>query len=136
MTHERIEQPVPAGASHHLLAVIDDAAGVRDVVHDLSNAGVPAALIARVSDNNGVRQLDATTGYTGRLTRIVRGRPTLSLEGNQLDCYAMEVEQGHHVLDVAVYGRRVRDRIVAILREHGAHFINAYGVWTIEQVAA
>ena len=40
------------------------------------------------------------------------------------------------VVDVAVHGRQKRDRVVQILRSHGAHFINAYGQWTIESVAA
>ena len=44
--------------------------------------------------------------------------------------------RGHLVVDVAVHGRQKRDRVVQILRRHGAHFINAYGQWTIESVAA
>jgi hypothetical protein len=40
------------------------------------------------------------------------------------------------VLDVSVHGRRNREAVVQILRTHAAHFINAYGPWTIEAVAA
>ena len=123
--------------NNRVLAVIDDVTGVRDVVQELARAGVASTAIATVSGGDEqVPRLVADAEYTGRLTCLVRGRPAFSLEGNQLERYAAEVEHGHHVVDVPVQSRRRRDRVVAILREHGAHFINAYGLWTIEQVAA
>jgi hypothetical protein len=39
-------------------------------------------------------------------------------------------------VDVHVHGRRNQDAVAHILRAHGAHFINAYGQWTIEGIAA
>lgn len=38
--------------------------------------------------------------------------------------------------DVTVHGRQKRETVVEVLRSYGAHFINAYGPWTIETVAA
>jgi len=123
--------------NNRVLAVIDDVTGLENAVQELASVGVPARAIAMVSaSHEGIGRLSADAEYTGRLTRIVRGRPAFSLEGNQLDRYADEVEHGHNVVDVPVPSRRRRDRIVAVLREHGAHFVNAYGLWTIEQVAA
>jgi hypothetical protein len=39
-------------------------------------------------------------------------------------------------VDVHIHGRRNQDAVARILRAHGAHFINAYGQWTIEGIAA
>jgi hypothetical protein len=119
-----------------ILAVIDDAADVQSAVQKLGDAGVPQETIARLGSGDGMRRLDANAAYRGRLTRIVEARRGIPLEGEQLERYATEVEHGHHVVDVPVPRKRGRDRIVAILRAHGAHFINAYGLWAIEQVAA
>lgn len=119
-----------------ILAVIDSAADVQNAVDELNGAGVPQAAIATLAGGNGTWRLDADTGYHGRLTRIVDGRPEIPLEGEQLARYATEVQHGHNVVDVPVPRASGRNRVVTILRAHGAHFINAYGLWTIEQVAA
>ena len=123
--------------NNRVLAVIDDVTGVHEAVEELAGAGVPSTAIATVSGGDErVPRLAADAEYTGRLRQLLRGQPVFRLEGSQLERYAAEVAHGHHVVDVPVQNRRRCDRVVAILREHGAHFINAYGLWTIEQVAA
>ena len=53
-------------------------------------------------------------------------------EGEQLRHYKDELEHGHCVIDVPVFDEARRNQAVQILQAHGAHFINAYGQWTIE----
>jgi hypothetical protein len=67
---------------------------------------------------------------------VVRGLQRWTVEGAHLRKYEAELAQGHEVVDVHVHGRRNQDAVAHILRAHGAHFINAYGQWTIEGIAA
>ena len=53
-------------------------------------------------------------------------------EGEQLRHYKDEARAGHCVIDVPVCDEARRNQAVQILQAHGAHFINAYGQWTIE----
>jgi hypothetical protein len=67
---------------------------------------------------------------------VLRGLQHWTVEGAHLRKYEAEIAQGHQVVDVHIHGRRNQGAVAQILRAHGAHFINVYGPWTIEGVAA
>jgi hypothetical protein len=128
---------------HHLrhltsrvIAVIDYDRNVRSAVETLAGAGVAHGDLATYAGEDGIRQVDAQGVYSGGLKHIVRGLQRWTVEGDHLRQYEGELARGHRVLEIHANGRRRRDAIVQILRNHGAHFINAYGPWTIESVAA
>lgn len=72
----------------------------------------------------------------GGVKQALRALQRLTTEGDHLRHYEAELVRGHLVVDVTVRGRQKRDTVVQILRRYGAHFINAYGPWTIESVIA
>ena len=120
---------------HRILAVIDDPSEVPDTIRDLVEAGVTADAVATLNGEQGVDSLDADGRRRGWLHHAVRSFQRVSVEGDHLRRYAAEIEHGRWVVDVPV-GVRLQERVVAILRAHGGHFINAYNAWTIEQVLA
>jgi len=122
--------------TNRVMAVIDDAEHARAAVDTLERAGVPERELAALSGADGAREIDAEGIYGGGVKHALRALQRLTVEGEHLRHYEAELAQGHLVVDVAVQGRRKRDTVVQILRSHGAHFINAYGQWTIESVAA
>ena len=122
--------------TNRVMAVIDDAEHARAAVETLERAGVPERELAALSGTAGAREIDSEGTYSGGVKHALRALQRLTVEGLHLRRYEAELAQGHLVVDVAVHGRQKRDTVVQILRSHGAHFINAYGQWTIESVAA
>ena len=122
--------------TNRIMAVIDDAQNTEAAVETLERAGIADRELATFSGEEGARQVDAEGVHSGGVKHVLRGLQRWTVEGAHLRKYEVELAQGHHVLDVHIHGRRDRDAVVQILRTHGAHFINAYGQWTIEGIAA
>lgn len=122
--------------TNRVMAVIDDAGKAQAAVETLERAGVPEHDLAALSGTDGVREIDADGVHGGGVKQALRALQGFATEGDHLRHYAEELVRGHLVVDVTVHGRQKRDTVVQILRSCGAHFINAYGPWTIESVAA
>lgn len=122
--------------TNRVMAVIDDAESAQAAVETLERAGVPERELAALSGAEGAREIDCEGTHSGGVKHALRALQSLTVEGHHLRRYEAELARGHLVVDVAVHGPQKRDRVIQILRSHGAHFINAYGQWTIESVAA
>ena len=122
--------------TNRVMAVIDDAGKAQAAVETLERAGVPEHDLAALSGTDGVRKIDADGVHGGGVKQALRALQGFTTEGDHLRHYEEELVRGHLVVDVTVHGRQKRDTVVQILRSCGAHFINAYGPWTIESVAA
>jgi hypothetical protein len=117
--------------SNRVLGVIDDAREADETVRDLDQSGVPDGAVETLCGGTGVQRIDVS-GTGSRIARLIRAVESVNPEGEQLRHYKDELEQGHCVIDVPVYDAARRNQVVQILQAHGAHFINAYGQWTIE----
>jgi len=135
MKTNRYEQPTMS-LTNRVLAVVDDVRVAREAIRQLDASGVPEGHVDTLSGDVGLHRIDAHGTYGGRLTRFVRAVQSVSIEGEHLRRYEAELEQGRLVVDVPVLHAWNRQRVVDILRAQGAHFINAYGQWTIEPMAA
>ena len=122
--------------TNRVMAVIDDGRNTLAAVETLEQAGIADRELATFVGEEGMRQVDADGVHSGSITHLLRGLQRWTAEGDHLRRYQSEIASGHRVVDVCVHGRRQRDTVVQILRAHGAHFINAYGQWTLENVAA
>lgn len=122
--------------TNRVMAVIDDTEKVQAAVETLERAGVPEHEIAALSGTEGLREIDADGVHGGGVKQALRAPQRLTVEGDHLRHYEAELARGHLVFDVAAHGRQNGDTVVQMLLDHGAHFINAYGQWTIESVAA
>jgi hypothetical protein len=117
--------------TNRVLGVIDDAREAAETVRDLDQSGVPDGAVETLCGGSGVERIDIR-GDGSRIARLIRAVESINPEGEQLRHYKVELEQGHCVIDVPVFNQARRNQAVQILQAHGAHFINAYGQWTIE----
>jgi hypothetical protein len=122
--------------TNRVMAVIDDPRNTQAAVETLEQAGIVDGDLATFSGDEGARQIDANGVHSGGVKHVLRGLQRWTVEGAHLRRYEAELSRGHQVVDVHIHGRRRQDAVVRILRAHGAHFINAYGQWTIEGMAA
>jgi hypothetical protein len=117
--------------TNRVLGVIDDAREAAETVRDLDQSGVPDGAVETLCGGTGVQRIDVR-GDGSRIARLIRAVESVNPEGEQLRHYKDELEQGHCVIDVPVFNEARRNQAVQILQAHGAHFINAYGQWTVE----
>ena len=117
--------------TNRVLGVIDDAREADKTVRDLDESGVPDGAVESLCGGSGVQKIDVS-GNGSRIARLIRAVESVNPEGEQLRHYKDELEQGHCVIDVPVYDEARREQAVQILQAHGAHYINAYGQWTVE----
>ena len=117
--------------TNRVLGVIDDAREAAETVKDLDQSGVPDGAVETLCGGAGVQRIDVG-GDGSRIARLIRAVESVNPEGEQLRHYKDELEQGHCVIDVPVFNEARRNQAVQILQAHGAHFINAYGQWTVE----
>jgi hypothetical protein len=117
--------------TNRVLGVIDDAREADKTVKDLDQSGVPDGAVETLCGGSGVQRIDVS-GNGSRIARLIRAVESVNPEGEQLRHYKDELEQGHCVIDVPVYDEARREQAVQILQAHGAHYINAYGQWTVE----
>jgi hypothetical protein len=122
--------------TNRVIAVIDDPRQTQAVVETLARAGISDRDMATFSGQEGARQIDAEGVHSGGVTHMLRGLQRWTVEGAHLRKLEAELAQGHQVVDVHIHGRRNQGAVAQLLRAHGAHFINVYGPWTIEGVAA
>jgi hypothetical protein len=117
--------------TNRVLGVIDDAHEAAETVRELDQSGVSDGVVETLCGGSGVQRIDVR-GDGSRIARLIRAVESVNPEGEQLRHYKDELEQGHCVIDVPVFNEARRNQAVQILRAHGAHFINAYGQWTVE----
>ncbi|HWI16384.1 MAG TPA: hypothetical protein VNT81_01465 [Vicinamibacterales bacterium] len=132
--HNATYPPPPLHLTNRILAVVDDAESVREILDDLAVSGV-AGHVTALSGADGVAWIDEEGLHGGRLTRFVRGLQRWSVEGHHLHRYAAELANGRYVIDVHTPPFIAGERTLTVLRDHHAHFINAYNQWTIESLA-
>ena len=122
--------------TNRVIAVIDDPRQTQAAIDTLKRAGIADSDLAAFSGKEGAQHIDAEGVYSHGVTHMLRGLQRWTVEGAHLRKYQEELGQGHQVVDVHVHGRRNQDAVARVLRAHGAHFINAYGQWTIEGITA
>jgi len=118
--------------TNRVLGVIDDSREADETMRDLDQSGVADGAVVKLCGGDGVQRIDVSGQNGNRIARLIRAVESVNPEGEQLRHYKAEIEQGHCVIDVPAHDETRRNRAVQILQAHGAHYINAYGQWTIE----
>jgi hypothetical protein len=100
----------------------------------LRAAGLPDREITILRGDEGADRLDgsgAVNGLVARLRRLVSF--TLMDQLVDMAMYEQAVREGHTVVMAKAGGER-KAAAIAVLREHGGHFINYYGRFATEEV--
>lgn len=119
-----------------LLAVIDDPANAAAAARDLAGAGVAEADVIVLTGAEDARRLDGLGTSSGLVARVRRATQFMTMDQMpDFLLYELAAESGRSVVGVRSRAHIERDALLAILRGHGAHFINRFGSWTTEEIA-
>jgi hypothetical protein len=122
----------PAGS---LLAVLPDARSAATAAAALRAAGIPDRDTTILRGEEGADRLDGTgvmNGVFARLRRLVAF--TLMDQLVDMALYEQAVREGQVVLMVRPRVDARKAAAMAVLRQHGGHFINFYGRFATEEI--
>lgn len=121
-------------ARGRLLAVVDTDADAEAARRALVADGFPEASIEILRGDEGAAAFDGSGkrhGPGGRLLRTIQF--TLMDQMPDFAYYEAAAREGRSVISVAAKGEARIRKAVDILRANGAHFINAFGLFTTEE---
>ena len=122
--------------TNRLVAVFDSDTDAQTTLGELFAAGFAKSFDV-FCGTAGARLIDFSGEQHGYLARLSRLLHHLNVpEGAQMDSYERELQAGHCIIMVQTDDADSQRRALDILRSHGAHFINRYGRWTMEEMHA
>jgi hypothetical protein len=116
------------------LAVVDDVDAARAAAEALEAMGLPPGAVLLIDGPDAgerLRRLGASTGPFARLRRSVQFMTMDQLP--DLFVYEAALAERRPLVAVKVPANR-RPEAVAVLRAHGAHFINSFGAWMTAEI--
>ena len=117
-----------------ILAAVDDPTDAGAIEADLAAAGIGPDDRMVLLGPEAARRLDGLGTSSGFLARMRRIGQYLAMDQMpDFLMYEVALREGRAVLGVRPPDDR-RAEVVAILRGHGAHFINRFGSWATEEV--
>jgi hypothetical protein len=120
---------------NQVVAILPREADVQKVVTDLHKAGLASDDIGVLSGPDDAHKLDAASGRQGWLAKVAQIGPGFGdLDSGNMKDYADALQHGETAIAVvAVLGSKRRE-IADLLKQHGAKFINSYGMFSIESL--
>jgi hypothetical protein len=118
------------------LAVLDDARSAAAAAAELEEEGVARDELVVLDGSDaasGLVRLGSSSGLAGRLRRGLQFMTMDQLP--DLHVYELAIERGHPVVGIRL-AEAPRRKAIETLRRHGAHFINRFGAWATEEIAA
>ncbi|MGH8907999.1 MAG: hypothetical protein ACRD0K_16160 [Egibacteraceae bacterium] len=121
--------------TNRVLAVIDKPDHVRAAVENLARAGFGADAVDVLCGEEGARRLDVTGEDHGLISRLTRILQSFGAEHERLKRHVEELRAGRFLICVYVGEDEERKgKAHVTLNSAGAHYINYYSEWSIEQL--
>jgi hypothetical protein len=118
---------------NQVTAILPHETDVEGLVADLHKIGFAADDIGVLSGQDDAHKLDAASGKQGWLAKLAQIGPGMGdLDADNMKDYAEALRHDESVIAVVATLGTKRREIADLLKEHGARFINSYGMFTIE----
>ena len=121
-------------ARGRLLAVLDSDAAASQATNGLESAGATATSIELFRGDDGAAAFDSSGGRHGPFARMLRTiQFALMDQMPDFAYYEAAARTGRTVVSVKPKDEAQMRRFVEVLRAHGGHFINHFGLFTTEE---
>lgn len=119
--------------ANQVVAVLPPDAEVQKIVTELHKVGCAADEIGILSGQKDAHKLDAASGKQGWFAKLAQiGVEFGDLDAGNLKDYAGALRNNETVIAVAATPGSKRREIADLLKQHGAKFVNSYGLFSIE----
>ena len=119
--------------NHSRLVAVFDTCPDQETLDELTDAGFAQSFDVHCG-RDGARLIDFSGTEHGLLARLSHTLRHMTDEGDLMHHYERALSAGHCVVMVLTPGPDRRQLAEGILRAHGAHFMNQFGIWTVETV--
>jgi hypothetical protein len=130
--------PLPRYPVNHVLAVIDTPAQLRAALDALESGGFTTSDIGVRCGEAMADALAAGSGRTGLSDLVMRFSEWIGLTNDEMavkNRYEAALRDGQFIVSVAAETDERRDDAARLVREHGAHFVNFLGQYTMIRIA-
>ncbi len=121
--------------TNNVLGIIDSTDQLVSATRALKDGGFLDSEIEVICGQSAADALDANTGRTGLAHLAIRLAERLGVADEEMEVkerYEQALRGGRFVVSVLAPTEERRKRAGEILRDHGAHFVNFLGRFTIE----
>lgn len=129
-------EPIPYPVNH-IIAIADAPEQAAATLLALMEGGFLESEIMLTVGDEAADRLHETTGHSGLLGRVLQVANRLGVWDEELEKrheYERALRDGGVVVSVLAPTEERKQRAARLLREHGAHFINFEGRYTIEEL--
>jgi hypothetical protein len=122
---------------NHILGVVDTADQVSSAIQALTAGGFLASELGVTCGTDAADALDATTGRRGLAGLAIRIAERLGIENDEMalkERYEQALRDDKFVVSAAAGTEERRAVAARILKEHGGHFINFLGRYSMERM--
>jgi hypothetical protein len=134
---DRTSQPIRY-PTNHVLAIIDKPEQLRSALAALESGGFLKSELGVRCGEAIADVLAASSGRTGLSDLAMRFSEWIGLANDEMEVknrYEAALREGAFVVSVAAGTGERKDVAARILRDHGAHFVNFLGRYTMEMIA-
>lgn len=124
----------PRYPENHVLGVLDTPDQVRSAVNALAEEGFLSSELDISCGKAAADAIDATSGRSGLSGLAIRVAEWLGIENDEMavkERYEQALRDGHFVVSAAAQTDERKELAARILWEHGGHFINFLGRYTM-----
>jgi len=118
---------------NQVVAILPREADLATIIGELHKSGCESDAIGVLSGRQDAHKLDAASGNEGWLARLAQiGLGFGDLDAGNMKDYAEALRHNEMVIAVVAALGSKRREIADLLKQHGAKFINSYGMFSIE----
>jgi hypothetical protein len=118
---------------NQVVAILPREADLPTIIADLHKAGFESDAIGILSGREDAHKLDAASGREGWLAKLAQIGPGFGdLDAGNMKDYEAALQHNETVIAVVAPVGSKRREIADLLKQHGAKFINSYGMFSIE----
>lgn len=121
--------------TNHVVAIVDEADQIMAASRELKEGGFLDSEIEVVCGPEAADVLHANTGHSGLAHLAIRLAQRIGVADDEMvmkDQYEQALRDGRFVVLVLAPSEERKTKAGQILREHGAHFVNFLGRFSIE----
>ncbi|MPZ68056.1 MAG: hypothetical protein GEU71_00815 [Actinobacteria bacterium] len=118
----------------HVFGVVDQSKEVERILKEVDRRGVAKSDVQVVGDEPSGDQEAPAQDHHGALEGVTHAVAMVSEEHEFNELYQSEVEAGRRLVGIPVSRTIDKDAAQDILHRHGAHFINYFGPWVVEEL--
>lgn len=130
-SHREANSKFAFNPTDKVIGIIDDASDAKAALLDLRAVGFTAEALELLTDEGGAQRIDLTGVSIHIIGSTQKPQGYYDAPGlvSQIE---QELKAGHYGIGVGANDSEARERVRAILKSHGGHFINYYGKWMAE----